>query len=129
MGSGICKTSKIYYGYWLVVAAFMAQFISIGVYSYVLGPFMTPMIEELGWSRSEFTLTRTISQLVMAAVGVFVGARVDRYGGKPIMLVGITILAVSLALHSLVDSLLSWWVLNGSWLPLAVPWSATWWST
>ena len=74
---------------------------------------MTPMIEELGWSRSDFTLTRTIGQLVMAFVGVFVGARIDRFGGRPIMLVGATILTVSLILHSFVSTLWEWWLLNG----------------
>lgn len=104
---------KIYFGYWLIGAAFMAQFVSIGMYSYVLGSFMTPMIDELGWSRADFTLTRTIGQLVMAAVGVIVGARVDRFGGRPIMLLGTTVLAGVLALHSLVQSLWAWWLLNG----------------
>ncbi len=105
--------NRIYYGYWLVVAAFIAQFISVGMYSYVLGSFMTPMIEELGWSRADFTLTRTIGQLVMALVGLFVGVRIDRYGGRPVMLIGTTILAITLVLHSLIESLLMWWLLNG----------------
>ena len=78
----------IYYGYYIVGAAFIAQFVAIGMYSYVLGSFMAPMIDELGWSHSDFTLTRTIGQCVMALVGVFVGVRVDRYGGRPIMLLG-----------------------------------------
>lgn len=104
---------KIYYGYWLVGAAFVAQFVSIGMYSYVLGSFMDPMIDDLGWSRGDFTLTRTIGQLVMAGVGVIVGARVDRYGGRPIMLVGATLLALTTALHSLVQDLWVWWLLNG----------------
>ncbi len=106
-------SDKIYFGYWLVIVAFMAQFVSIGMYSYVLGSFMTPMIDELGWSRADFTLTRTIGQFVMAFVGVFVGARVDRIGGRPIMLVGTTVLASTLALHSLVEDLFVWWLLNG----------------
>lgn len=105
--------NKVFYGYWLIVAAFLAQFISIGMYSYVLGSFMTPMIDDLGWSRADFTLTRTIGQLVMAGVGVVIGARVDRFGGRPIMLMGTTILALGMAAHSLVDSLWMWWVLNG----------------
>ena len=106
-------SDKVYYGYWLIGAAFIAQFVSIGMYSYVLGSFMTPMIDELGWSRSEFTLTRTIGQLVMAVVGVFVGARIDRFGGRPIMLIGATVLVGGLAAHSQVESLLSWLLLNG----------------
>ena len=107
------RQEKIYYGYWLVGAAFVAQFVSIGMYSYVLGSFMSPMIDELGWSRAEFTLTRTIGQLVMAAVGFIIGSRVDRFGGRPIMLLGTTLLATVLALHSLVYSLWAWLLLNG----------------
>ena len=101
----------IYYGYYIVGAAFIAQFVAIGMYSYVLGSFMAPMIDELGWSHSDFTLTRTIGQCVMALVGVFVGVRVDRYGGRPIMLLGGVVLSVSLCLHSWVQNLWQWWFL------------------
>lgn len=103
----------IYYGYYIVGAAFIAQFVAIGMYSYVLGSFMAPMIDELGWTHSDFTLTRTIGQCVMALVGVFVGVRVDRYGGRPIMLLGGVVLSVSLCLHSWVQNLWQWWFLNG----------------
>ena len=103
----------IYFGYYIVGAAFIAQFVAIGMYSYVLGSFMDPMLNELGWSRSDFTLTRSIGQCVMAFVGVFVGVRVDRYGGRPIMLVGGILLSVSLCLHSWVQTLWQWWILNG----------------
>jgi MFS family permease len=104
---------KIFFGYYLVGAAFLAQFIAIGMYSYVLGSFMTPMVDDLGWSRADFTLTRTIGQLVMAFVGVFIGARVDRFGGRPIMLAGTTLLAVTMVLHSRIETLWVWWLMNG----------------
>ncbi len=94
-------------------AAFLAQFVSIGMYSYVLGSFMTPMVEELGWSRAEFSFTRTIGQLVMAGVGIFIGVRVDRLGSRPVMLVGTTVLVLALACHSLIRDLWLWWLLNG----------------
>ena len=103
----------MFYGYRLIAAAFVAQFVAIGMYSYVLGAFMMPMIEDLGWSRGEFSFTRTIGQLVMAVVGVFVGARVDRFGGRPVMLLGTVVLSVSLALHAWVQTLWAWWLLNG----------------
>ena len=105
---------RIYYGYWLIAAAFIAQFVSIGMYSYVLGSFMTPMIAELGWSRADFTLTRSLGQLVMAFVGVFIGSRVDRFGGRPIMLIGSTILVVALIGHAYVETLTAWLILNGA---------------
>jgi len=105
--------NKLFFGYYLVGAAFLAQFVAIGIYSYVLGSFMMPMIQELGWTRAEFSLTRTIGQLVMAFVGVFVGVRVDRFGGRPIMLWGATVLCMTLIAHSFIHSLLLWWLLNG----------------
>ena len=106
-------TGSFFYGYKLVAAAFLAQFIAIGIYSYVLGPFMQPMINDLGWSRADFTLTRSISQIVMAIAGILIGARVDRFGGRPIMLIGATILTTVLIAHSMISSLLSWCLLNG----------------
>lgn len=105
--------SPVYFGYYLVGVAFVAQFISTGMYSYVLGSFMEPMTTELGWSRADFTLTRTIGQMVMAVVGVYIGSRVDLYGGRTIMLCGSLLLGATLALTSLVDSLGAWLLLNG----------------
>ena len=66
-------SGPIYYGYYLVGAAFfVAQFVSTGMYS-CIGSFMAPMTDEPGWSRADFTLTRTIGQMVMAVVGIYIG--------------------------------------------------------
>lgn len=107
------STSRHYYGYKLVGCAFVAQFVSIGLFSYVLGAFFLPMTEEFGWTRAEFTLARSVGQLVMGLAGFVIGVYVDRYGGKPLMLVGTALLAVVLALHSQVSSLTGWIILNG----------------
>ena len=83
------------------------------MYSYVLGSFMAPMTAELGWSRADFTFTRTVGQMVMALVGIYIGSRVDAYGGRPIMLFGSLLLGLTLALTSQVESLGAWLLLNG----------------
>ena len=103
----------IYYGYWLIVAAFIAQFVSVGAQSYVIGPFMIPMTTELGWTRAEFTLPRTIGQVVMAFTGFFIGSLVDRKGARGFMLGGVVILAAALFLLSKVNTLWQWILLNG----------------
>ncbi len=102
-----------FYGYWIVAAAFVSQFVAMGVFSYVLGPFMMPMIEDLGWTRAEFTLSRSLGQFVMGMTGFLIGAWVDRFGPRPLMLAGATIMAVTLALHSLVDQVWEWLLING----------------
>lgn len=103
----------MYYGYWLILAAFIAQFVSVGVQNYVIGPFMIPMTTELEWTRAEFTLPRTIGQVVMAFTGFFIGGLVDRKGARSFMLGGVVILTIALFLTSKLTELWQWVVLNG----------------
>lgn len=105
--------SRIYYGYWLIGAAFVAQFVSVGSQNYVVGAFLKPMTSDLGWTRSEFTVARTFAQVIMAFTGFFIGAQVDRNGGRRLMLIGITVLSSSLFAMSFVQELWHWIVLNG----------------
>ncbi|MBK6317517.1 MAG: MFS transporter [Dehalococcoidia bacterium] len=104
---------RIYYGYWLIGAAFVAQFVAVGSQNYVVGAFLKPMTTELDWTRSEFTLSRTLAQVIMAFTGFFIGGHVDRNGGRKLMLVGIVILSTSLFSMSYVQSLWQWIALNG----------------
>jgi MFS family permease len=104
---------KLYYGYWLIAAAFFAQFIAAGVQNYVIGPFMIPMTSELGWTRAEYTIPRTLAQFVMAVIGFWIGARVDRHGGRRFALAGTTLLVIALAALARVDTLIEWIVWNG----------------
>ncbi len=74
---------------------------------------MVPMIEDLGWTRAEFTISRSISQIVMGVAGFFIGAYVDRIGARPLMMIGTVVLAVSLAAHAWITHLWHWFLLNG----------------
>jgi MFS family permease len=103
----------IYYGWWLVGAAFMAQLISVGAQNYVFGAFQKPMVEDLGWARWQFVLARTIGMALFAVTGLFIGAYVDRHGGKRLMRVGVLILGTAMFAQSYVQELWQWWLLNG----------------
>lgn len=103
----------IYYGYWLVGAAFIAQFISVGAQNYVFGAFVTPMTDEFDWSRTDITVARTIGQSVMAFTGLFIGGMVDRHGGKWLLRVGAVIMCSAMFALSEVQELWQWWLLNG----------------
>ncbi len=71
------------------------------------------MTAEFGWTRAEFTVARSVGQLVMGLAGFVIGVYVDRYGGKPLMLVGAGLIALVLALHAQVETLTGWILLNG----------------
>ena len=104
----------MFYGYWIVVGAVVAQFVTIGAQTSVIGVFVKPMTEELGWSRSEFFLAETLGQFVMACTGFFIGAYVDRFGARPLMLIGAVIAAGALLLAAEVTELWQWMLLRGA---------------
>ena len=102
-----------YYGYWLVGVALLAQFVSAGTQTYVAGVFMVPMTDDLGWTRSDWTLAQTLGHFIMAGVGLFVGSYVDRNGGRTLMVAGVTVLGAGLFLTSAVTELWQWVLLRG----------------
>jgi MFS transporter, OFA family, oxalate/formate antiporter len=111
--SSSASSKGLYYGYWIVVAGFVTQFVAVGMANYVVGSFMIPMTEEFGWTRAEFTASRSIGQVVMACTGFVIGSHIDRYGGRPFIIVGSFILAMAIYSLGSISSLLQWWLLNG----------------
>lgn len=107
------RVRGIYWGWWIVGVAFTAQFVSVGAQNYVVGAFFKPMSTEFDWSRSEFILSRTVGQFVMAFTGFFIGTYVDRHGGRRLMQIGIVVLSLSMFGTSFVNSLWQWWLFNG----------------
>jgi MFS family permease len=105
--------ARLFYGHWLVIAGFVTQFVSVGSQNYAIGAFMIPMTQELGWTRAEFILPRSVGQIVMALTGFYIGSHVDRYGGRPFMLVGLSVLATALFGLSFVQAWWQWLLLNG----------------
>ncbi|MDA0351724.1 MAG: MFS transporter [Chloroflexi bacterium] len=103
----------VYFGWWLVGAAFVAQLISVGAQNYVFGAFQKPMTEELGWSRPEYVAARTIGMALFAMTGLFIGSYVDRHGGRRLMRVGAVLLGAAMFSQSFVQELWQWWLLNG----------------
>ncbi len=58
---------RLYYGYYIVGGALIAQLVSVGAQNSVAGAFMSPMTKELDWTRAEFTYGLTVSRFVAAA--------------------------------------------------------------
>ncbi len=103
----------IYYGYWIVAAGLVTQFIAIGMSNYVAGAFMVPMNDEFGWSRAEFSASRSIGQMVVAFTGFLIGASIDRWGGRPFVLAGSLLMSAALYSLGLIQNLPQWLLING----------------
>ncbi len=107
------RAGRVYWGYWLVGAAFLASWITTSAQNSVFGAFSRPMTQELHWAQSEFILARTLGQFVMAFTGLFIGTYVDRHGGRRLMTTGTIIMTAAMFLGSFVTELWQWWLLNG----------------
>jgi sugar phosphate permease len=107
------RATRSFYGNRLIAAAFIGQFMSVGVQMFVLGAFLEPMTTDLDWSRSQFTVAGAVGRVMMAAVGFFIGTHVDRHGARRLMLTGVAILGVALVAVSFVDELWQWILIHG----------------
>ena len=107
------KRPRVYFGWYIVAGAFLGQMMQAGLSVYAGGVFLVPMTEDLGWTRTEFTLAQTVGQLVTGTIGFFIGAHVDRRGARGVMLIGGTLIAATLFSISYIDVWWQWMVLRG----------------
>jgi MFS family permease len=88
-------TGRVYYGWYIAGAAFFALIFSMGTRS-AFGPFLLPMAETLGVSRTMLSLVVAVSMLVFAVSLPIAGRLVDTRGGRPVLIGGTVLLAAAL---------------------------------
>ncbi|HEX9879548.1 MAG TPA: MFS transporter, partial [Candidatus Binatia bacterium] len=104
---------KIYYGWAIVLAALLASFGQVPVFGPVLGVFIHPMQQELGWSRAVISLGFTLGSITGSVVTFITGPLLDRYGARVIVVsTGIIVTAAMLGL-GLQDQPWQFWIFFG----------------
>ena len=73
------------------------------IFVFSFGLFQKAMIAELGWNRAEFSLGFSAATLVTALLITQAGVYIDRYGIRPVVLVGCLLLPAGLYAFSHVD--------------------------
>lgn len=109
----------IFYGWVVVAAAFMAQWVTVGVQTSVVAVFAPEFIEEFAWSRTQFFAADSIGQAILMVVGFALGPRIDRFGARPIMLTAAAICIPALFLMSQIDEYWQYVVVRGVFLVTA----------
>ena len=97
--------TRIFYGWWMVAAAFGLQFMQATLLSQSIGAYIAVLREEFGWSKTALSGAAVIQQLEGALLGPFQGWFVDRFGPRGMICVGVVIFGAGFMLLSQVDSL------------------------
>lgn len=95
---------RVFYGWWVTIAFSVMVFLSTGV-RFSVGPFLKPMVSDLGTDRASYSLVVALSLLLYGVFMPFVGGLVERWGARPIAVGGTLVFAVSIAATGLVTHL------------------------
>lgn len=104
--------SGIFYGWFIVVIAFMANFLSVGTFFYIFNAFMEPLEEIKGWTRDDINTAITIGMAFMLLGQVVFGTLVMRLGARKLMLFGSTLAGISFMLLFRAQDLFHFYLLS-----------------
>jgi MFS family permease len=92
---GACRRhQRVFYGWYIVAVGFVANVGSAFALASTLSIFLKPLTSDLGISRGVFSLLRSGEAIIGAVIAPFVGTLVDRHGGRWLIAVGTTVVAV-----------------------------------
>ncbi len=92
-------SSRIYYGWWIVVAAFLNLFFVVGIIFYGFPVFYPYFVESLGFTRAQVTQGFFLGFLLAGLpFGILAGTVIDRIGARFVILAGAALVGVPLVL-------------------------------
>jgi MFS family permease len=93
------RPTRIFYGWWIVAAAFLNLFFAVGVIFYGFPVLYPAFVKSLGFTRAQVTQGFLLGFLVAGLpFGLLAGAVIDRIGAKRVIMVGIGLVGISLIL-------------------------------
>jgi len=115
----LARRLPFFYGWVIVYVGFMGVFMMGATTFWGLPVFVTPMIDDTGWSRSEIFGALTLRFIVGAFGGLLLGGLADRRGGPArLLLIGVIIDASSMAalrwISSPIEFILLYGVIGGA---------------
>ena len=103
---------RVFYGWWIVVAAFLNLFFAVGIVFYGFPVFYPSLIESLHFSRQQATTGMFLGFAAAAPLlGLLVGALIDGLGARLAILIGTGFVGASLFLMGGIHTLTQYYLL------------------
>src|SRR5947208_4402941 len=110
---------SIFYWWWVVAAFSVTTFMSTGV-RHAVGPFLKPIVADLGLDRASFSLVIALSLLLYGVFMPLAGLALDRFNVRVVTAAGTVLLAISLVLTAMVHNVWEFALVYGVLVPLGV---------
>jgi MFS family permease len=81
-------SSKIFYGWWIVLASTAILFVTSGIGFYGHGVILDPLRTLHGWSKATISSAVTLFFFISGVMGLIIGRQIDRYGPKWLLIIG-----------------------------------------
>jgi MFS family permease len=90
------KSDKIFYGWWVVLAAGIGLALHAGpLIVPTFGVFLKPLSQEFGWSRTQLSLAFSLFTLGATTTLPFIGRLVDRLGARKVIVSAVLLFGLS----------------------------------
>jgi MFS family permease len=102
--------NKVFYGWWILVAAVTANIISGGTAIYGLTLFIKPVIAEFGWSYLEVSSAIAITGVLVGILSPVIGGFVDRFGSRKVVLISSVVVGTSFIILGFTNSIFTFYL-------------------
>ena len=116
----------LFYGYIVVVAAFLIMLVSWGTFS-AFGVFFKPVLTEFGWTRAMTSGAFSLAMIISGLLGAIMGGLTDRFGPRIVLTVCGFFLGLGYLLMSQIGAVWQLYLfygiiigigMGGTWVPL-----------
>lgn len=98
------RTSRVFYGWWIVGAAAGIQLIAGALLGQAFGAYVAVLRDEFAWSSTSLSAASSLREMETGIVGPAQGWMLNRWGPRLICQVGLVIFALGFALFSQVQT-------------------------
>jgi MFS family permease len=113
------RDRSIFYGWWVVAAFSVTTFLSTGI-RHAVGPFLKPIVGDLGLDRASFSAVIALSLFLYGVFMPLAGMALDRFSVRAVTTAGTLLLVVSLVLTAMVRNVWEFAAVYGVLVPLGL---------
>ena len=110
---------SLFYGWWIVAAFSVTTFMSTGV-RHAVGPFLKPIVADLGIDRASFSIVIALSLFLYGLFMPLAGMALDRFSVRVVTSAGTILLVLSLVLTAMVRNFWEFAAVYGVLVPLGL---------